>query len=245
METAFHPLKPDQSFRFACHPEVPCFNQCCRDLTQHLTPYDILRLKQRLKLDSSHFLSAHTIESTGPRSGLPIIALKPVGAERLCPFVSARGCTVYSDRPASCRTYPLARAVGIHPTTGERMEQFALVREPHCRGFTCGQGPSPERHSPLEWVADQGLEPYNEINDLLLGLIQHKRRLGKAPLNPGQRARFHLALYNLDEFRRRLAEGELPMPLTKNDKAVAALNGDDTDLLRFAISWAQATVFGA
>lgn len=240
MQPAFHPLIADQSFRFACHPEVPCFNQCCRDLTQLLTPYDILRLKQHLKCASAQFLSAHTIESTGPQSGLPIIALKPVGAERLCPFVGDQGCTVYSDRPASCRTYPLARAVGIHPATGERMEQFALIREPHCHGYSCDQ-----EQSAQEWVADQGLEPYNETNDRLLSLIQHKRRLGKAPLNPSQRARFHLALYNLDEFRLCLKEGDLPIPAPLSEMAVAALGGDDTDLLGFAIPWVQDVVFGS
>lgn len=248
MEPAFHPLTPDQTFRFACHPGVPCFNQCCRNLTQHLTPYDILRLKQHLKRSSAEFLSAHTLESTGPQSGLPIISLKPVGAERLCPFVSDRGCTVYPDRPASCRTYPLARGVGIHTATGERVEQFALIQEPHCQGFAPDQGQSPQKRlpkgqTPSEWVAGQGLEPYNEINDHLLGLIQHKRRRGKAPLNPSQRALFHLALYNLDEFRIRLQEGELAAPGSLTDDAAAALNGDDTHLLGFAIQWAGATLF--
>lgn len=238
MESAFHPLTPDQSFRFACHPGVTCFNQCCRNLTQHLTPYDILRLKHLLEISSAQFLSTHTIESTGPQSGLPIITLKPVAAERLCPFVSDQGCTVYPDRPASCRTYPLARGVGIHPATGQRMEQFALIREPHCQGFACDQ-----EQTAAVWVADQGLEAYNEMNDRMLSLIQHKRRQGRAPLNLGQRARFHLALYNLDAFRNRLTKGELPVPSPLTETAAAALNGDDTHLLGFAIQWVEATVF--
>ena len=240
MESAFHPLTRDQRFRFACHPEVPCFNQCCRDLTQHLTPYDILRLKQNLKLQSAQFLSTYTIESTGPRSGLPIIALKPVGAERLCPFVSDLGCTVYPDRPASCRTYPLARGVGIDPATGEPMEQFALIREPHCHGFACDQ-----EQTAATWVADQGLEPYNEMNDLLLALIQQKHKLGKAPLMPSQRAPFHLALYNLDDFRSRLSQGGLGVPAPMLAALETALKGDDSDLLRFAVRWIQATVFSS
>lgn len=238
MESAFHPLTPDQSFRFACHPGVACFNQCCRDLTQHLTPYDILRLKHHLEISSAQFLNAHTMESTGPQSGLPIITLKPVGAERLCPFVSAKGCTVYPNRPASCRTYPLARGVGIHPATGERMEQFALIRESHCRGFACDQ-----EQTAAVWVADQGLEPYNEMNDRMLSLIQHKRRRGRAPLNPSRRAQFHLALYNLDAFRHSLAQSELPVPAPLTEAAATAMNGDDTRLLGFAIQWVDATVF--
>lgn len=242
MESVFHPLAPDLPFRFACHPGVPCFNQCCRDLTQLLAPYDILRLKQHLKLSSMQFLAAHTIESTGPQSGLPIIALKPVGPEHLCPFVSDRGCTVYPDRPASCRIYPLARAVGIHPVTGERTEQFALIREPHCHGFGPEHSTAPRKQSATQWVAGQGLDRYNEMNDLMLDLIQQKRRLGKAPLNPSKRAQFHLALYNIDQFRAHLAKNDLPIPAPLSEKATVAMNGNDNDLLRFAIQWVRATL---
>ena len=35
-------------FSFACHPDVPCFTKCCSDLDLALTPYDVLRLKNRL-----------------------------------------------------------------------------------------------------------------------------------------------------------------------------------------------------
>ena len=37
-------------FRFACHPGVVCFTECCRDLKLLLTPYDVIRLKNRLGL---------------------------------------------------------------------------------------------------------------------------------------------------------------------------------------------------
>ena len=30
-------LAPGERFRFACHPEVPCFNACCSDLSLMLT----------------------------------------------------------------------------------------------------------------------------------------------------------------------------------------------------------------
>ena len=43
-------LSEDSSFTFACHPGVPCFNDCCGDVNIFLTPYDILRLKQALNM---------------------------------------------------------------------------------------------------------------------------------------------------------------------------------------------------
>jgi len=36
-------LTRDDTFTFACHPGVSCFNQCCRDVNIFLTPYDIIR----------------------------------------------------------------------------------------------------------------------------------------------------------------------------------------------------------
>jgi Fe-S-cluster containining protein len=238
MEPAFEALTTDQAFYFACHPVVPCFNHCCRDLTQHLTPYDIVRLRQGLDLTSGAFLKTYTIESTGPRSGLPIIALKPVGEERLCPFVTANGCRVYEDRPASCRIYPLARAVGVRPDSGERIEQFALIREPHCQGFHANRS-----QTAALWVAEQGLEPYNAMNDLLLGLIQQKRRRSRTSLSPSEGTLFSLALYDLDAFHIRLGNGDLPGPTAPEAAVRKALEGDDTDLLRFAMQWVAAVLF--
>ena len=31
-------IKANERFCFDCHPQVPCFNQCCAELTLPLTP---------------------------------------------------------------------------------------------------------------------------------------------------------------------------------------------------------------
>ena len=54
-------LKPDSRFKFSCQPGVTCFNQCCRDVNILLTPYDVLRLKNRLGISSGEFLKKYTI----------------------------------------------------------------------------------------------------------------------------------------------------------------------------------------
>ena len=41
-------LGPDDTFQFACHPGVSCFNRCCGDVNIFLSPYDVLRLKTGL-----------------------------------------------------------------------------------------------------------------------------------------------------------------------------------------------------
>ena len=44
------PIGINETFGFACHKKVSCFNHCCKDLNQTLTPYDVLRLKIQLKI---------------------------------------------------------------------------------------------------------------------------------------------------------------------------------------------------
>ena len=113
----------DGEFSFACHPGVPCFTECCRDLKLMLTPYDIVRLKNRLGLTAGDFLDHYGSTCFDEQRNLPTMALKMrEDARKTCPFVSRDGCTLYEDRPAACRIYPLARASRLHPLHGTVQE---------------------------------------------------------------------------------------------------------------------------
>ena len=50
-------LNLDSEFQFHCHKGIACFNACCKNIDIQMTPYDIVRLKQRLEMNSSEFLS--------------------------------------------------------------------------------------------------------------------------------------------------------------------------------------------
>jgi len=54
-------LGPTDSFEFSCHPGVKCFNKCCSDVNIVLTPYDVLRMKNRLGITSTEFLDTYTL----------------------------------------------------------------------------------------------------------------------------------------------------------------------------------------
>ena len=179
MDDQLTALGVDEAFRFACGPEVACFNDCCRDLNQALTPYDVLRLKRGLGLPSGCFLARFTRRHTGPGSGLPVVSLAPADPQtRACPFVSAAGCRVYPDRPASCRTYPLVRAVRRSQETGAAVPSYFILTEPHCRGFAGNR-----TQTARQWVADQGIGDYNAENDRMLDVIRLKNRLRRGPLH--------------------------------------------------------------
>ena len=239
METDFMPLELDDEFKFACSPEVPCFNQCCRDINQYLTPYDIYRLKNRLKMNSGDFLNKHTVEHIGPQTGLPIVSLKALPHEDLrCPFVADEGCQVYEDRPASCRTYPLARAVSQSRQTGQLIENYALMQEPHCQGFA-----QQRTQTVREWIQDQEIAEYNRFNDMLMTIISLKNQNKRRPLDLREQHLFRLALYDLDAFRQHLQTQGLPEGLHLAEGELEKLLADEKQLLAFGHRWLRWMLF--
>jgi len=233
MEPEITPIAPDQTFRFACSNCVACFNECCRDLNQFLTPYDILRLKNRLGLRSNRFLELFTTQHTGPETGFPVIALKPVdGAELKCPFVKTSGCSVYSDRPSSCRIYPLVRALSRSRETGETTEHFAYLKESYCLGHE-----QEKTQTAREWIERQGLAPYNEQNDRLMEIIALKNHLKPGPLDLATGRMFHLALYDLDNFRRKIFKNGLLIDFIVEEALLTRAKKDDATLLQIGYAW--------
>ena len=74
-----HELTLDDAFQFRCHPGIDCFNACCRNIDITLTPYDIIRLKRRLKLDSDAFVASYTTPFELDFHGLPGLKLAMPG----------------------------------------------------------------------------------------------------------------------------------------------------------------------
>jgi len=239
MENNMIQLSADDTFSFTCSNEVRCFNYCCKDLNQFLTPYDILRLKNHLNMESNLFLEKYTFQQIGPETGLPIISLKTDPAFELkCPFVTQSGCSVYENRPSSCRTYPLIRLISRSRDTGKITEQYVLLKESHCHGFNNGR-----KWTLWEWIEDQGLAVYNEMNDLLMEIISLKNRLIPGQLDIKAKHIFHMACYDLDTFRRHVVEKELLKGSDMDVSSRDAVEMHDTRLLRIGLKWLKHAIF--
>ena len=238
MEENFIPLSPNDKFRFSCASRLSCFNECCRDLNQYLTPYDILRLKNSLGISSGVFLKTYTSHHTGPETGLPVITLKTDSASgSICPFVTPSGCKVYKDRPSSCRTYPLARLVSRNRESGRLSEYYMTIKETHCLGFNNGK-----EQTVREWIIEEDIEPYNRMNDMLMEILSLKNQIIPGELDIKSGYLFRMALYDLDAFRSHLFSNEIETG-DFNEEDINAAKQDDMALLRVAFSWVKQNLF--
>lgn len=225
----------DSSFRFACHGGVACYTSCCRDLDMPLYPYDLLRLKQRLEIDSETLLRRHTRLGAGSHPYFPAVKLRMADNEAaLCPFLGPAGCTIYTDRPSACRTYPLERAVDRSPARGRPEEYYFLTRHPYCLGH------GEERSRTVrEWLRDQQLFDYNTMNDLWAEVdtvFAGNPWRGEGAAGPRQQLAF-MACYNLDAFRRFTTETRLLDRFRMDRARRRDIERDDRALLKFGFDW--------
>jgi len=235
----FHPLDREKRFCFACHPGVACFTECCRQLDLVLTPYDVLRLKNRLQMHSGRFLEQYVIVEWDERVIFPQCYLTMVDdGQASCVFVSPEGCTVYEDRPSACRAYPVGRGAA-QKAHGRVEECYVLVKEPHCLGFA-----ESSSQTPGEYFTSQGLEEYNRFNDKLMAVLHHEKIMKGYRLSRPQLDQFLLALYNLDMFRQEMGDGRIAMKRPLSTVELQGLAGDDNKLLILGIAWLQQELFG-
>lgn len=229
-----------KGFKFSCHPGVSCFTECCRNLNLLLTPYDVLRLKNRLGLSSGDFLDRFAECGFDEDRNLPLMYLQ-MNEDELgtCPFVTARGCSVYEDRPSACRIYPVARAARINGVDGSVIENYFLLTEDHCRGFMEDRSWKTD-----EWLADQGLGQYYKSNDLWMEIVTHPG-LRKVNLSPGQQDLFFLGSYDSDRFRDMVFGTHFLRAFEISDDELEKLRNDGSALLELAFRWIRFSLVGA
>ena len=236
----FQQISTDQQFAFSCHSGIPCFTECCRELDLALTPYDILRIKRHLNLSSSKFLEQYVIIEWEKEQLFPTCYLTMIDDGRAsCVFVRSTGCSVYADRPGSCRAYPLGRGVSRNNDTAAT-ESLVLLKEPHCRGFEATNDQTVNRY-----LLDQGMELYNRFNDILLPLLQNPG-IQQQKFRPSRQQldQYILALYDLDQFRRQLTDGGIALHHPLTPQQLKGLTGDDEELLLLGLSWLMQEFFG-
>jgi hypothetical protein len=227
----------NSAFQFACHSGVSCFTHCCRKLELFLYPYDIIRLKRRLAITSEEFLDKYAGVTQGGNPYFPAVILRMLAnEEHLCPFLEAKGCRVYEDRPSACRTYPLERAVDRSPSSGKGDDYYFMTNHPYCKGH------EEERTWTIkEWLQDQHLIYYNMMDDLwaeMDTLFSKNPWMGEGAAGPRQRLAF-MVCYNIDGFRGYALEHQLFRHFKLSKAEIREMEKDDEALLRFGFKWLQ------
>jgi len=228
----------DDGFTFGCHPGVPCFNECCSDVNIFLTPYDVLRMKNRLGMDSAEFLEQYTQIPVQKAQKFPVVMFKLGDDEKkTCQLVGEQGCTIYEDRPWPCRMYPLGMA---SPKEGAEDEEFYfLMKEDECEGFS-----ETNKWTVREWLDDQGMASYDEFGRLYKEITLHDYFAEGKTLGPEKIEMFYMACYDLDSFRRFVFESTFLKRFDVQQETLDKIREDDEELLRFAFRWVKFAMYG-
>ena len=231
-----HPLANKEKFSFDCHSGVDCYMSCCRNVEMFLYPYDVLRLKEYLKIPSQEFMENYTTVVKGvSHPYFPAVMLRLVDDEnKSCPFLTEDGCGVYMDRPSACRTYPLERGVDRSPEKWMSGEFYLMTNHDYCHGHS-----EEKQFTVKKWVRDQRLDDYNMMNDMWAEVdtvFSSNPWAGEGSGGPKQQVAFTVC-YDIDNFRLMLAKHSLldRFTIPKNQKR--RIMESDTELLKFGFEW--------
>lgn len=226
-------LGADDKFSFECHKGLDCFNRCCHDVNIFLTPYDVLRIKEHLGISSESFLDRYCIIPFSRNQKYPVVVLRmEEDDEKSCPFLrEPEGCSIYEDRPWSCRIYPLGRAAP--PKGGDEGGTFYfLLKEEHCLGSEANR-----EWTVAQWLSDQGVEEYDRAGEQFQEIVQHERLQGENVLTPEAMDMLFMVCYDIDRFRRFIFESKFLKMFQVAGDTLEALRTDDEALMKFGFDW--------
>ena len=156
----------DDRFCFECQ---QC-GDCCFCCEIVVTPYDIMRLCQGLRITTGEFLDRYGQITLGPESGLPVCWLDFEKVQRWrggdeqfppCPFLALEGehfaCGVYPYRPSCCRSFPVFRMA-------EAGGEFKF----YLQQVSCPAGETDREYTVGQWIGHEGLAAYHRENERFL-----------------------------------------------------------------------------
>jgi Fe-S-cluster containining protein len=226
--------------QFDCHPGVSCWNACCKRADVTLTPYDVIRMKQRLGMDSGEFLQVHAVPYRMDQDGIPGLKLR-TDEEGACLFVTDEGCSIYSDRPTACRYYPLG-LMAVKPADAKADESHCFfVKEDHCKGH------QEDRVRIIhDYRKDLGIVDYDGYNREWLQILLKKNSSGPSvgQLPETTLQLFFMASFDMDRFRRFVMSEQFQSTYALEGSAYEVLQQEDVALMQFAVRFMKQAFFG-
>lgn len=240
-------LTPTDEFNFRCHKGVSCWNECCHGADVTLTPYDILTLAKHFDVRPVKFVEDYTVPAIHPGSNLPVPKLVMTGkaGDGPCVFMDDdTGCTVYDSRPATCRYYPLGLGAVKMKGQEQREDMYFLVKEDHCKGHA-----EDNRQSVDAFRKDQGVEPYDLLNERWVGILMKMASwrsiggpMGK-DVSPQTKKMFYMISTDPDRFRQFVFETKFLDTYEIDADMVEAMRKKDEVLLQLGFDWLMNVMF--
>lgn len=231
----------EKEIQFECKKGISCWNACCSNIDISLTPYDILRLKNRLDITSTRFLQDYTVPYEMEKDGIAGVKFRPVENGTACRFMRPEGCAVYEDRPTACRYYPVALLSMRKQDEYVDQDSYALVKEDHCKGHA-----EPRRLTIADYRRDQGLEQYDDLGRGWRQLVLKKKSSGPSIGKPSLRSRqlFFMACYDVDRFRTFVLSEQFRDLFALPDEELAHFMKHEEALMEFAFRFLRQVMFG-
>lgn len=235
-------LNEHDPFAFDCYPGIACFNQCCRNLNLFLYPYDVIRLKARLKMSSDRFIDHYVAVVLREANHFPDVLLRMSDeAGSACPFVTPSGCSVYFDRPDTCRKFPMEQAVQRQSDSGKIQRLYFFKPPEFCRG------PRENRTwTPAEWARDPDDMLYDTLTlewAKLKALLQNDPWGREGPDGAKAKMTF-MAMYNIDAFREFIFKSSFLHRYKIQAVLLKKIEKDDVELIRLAFDWVRFYLWG-
>jgi len=235
-------ITDSETFLFSCHNKLECFNLCCRNLNLFLYPYDIIRLKQNLNLSSNKFIDRYIdIVMRSPSFFPEVLLTMADNKEKTCPFLSETGCSVYPDRPYSCRTFPVEQGV-FYDANKKKTKLIHFFRPPD---FCLGKHENKE-WTPNSWIMNQEAVLYNKM------IVKWSSIKSLFTSNPwgsegadGPKAKMSfMAAYNIDSFREFVFSSTFLKRYRIKPDLKKKIKKNDVELLQLGFSWIKLYLWG-
>jgi Fe-S-cluster containining protein len=235
-------LEKNDTFSFHCHSELVCFNRCCHNLNLFLYPYDIVRLKDRFNITADRFIDTYVDVILRNSNFFPEVLLRmSEDKDRACPFLIKTGCSVYPDRPDTCRMFPLEQGL-LYDAKSKKTKRIHYFRP---ADFCLGQYENKKWTTQL-WSRDQDAVIYNDMTARwaeLKRLFQKDPWGIEGPKGPKGKMAF-MATYNMDRFRDFVFNSSFLKRYKVKSALLKKIRVHDVELMKFGFEWVKYFIWG-
>lgn len=217
-------LSVNSKFKFECNKGISCFGKCCRESILYLHPYDILPMKKRLEITSEEFLKKYTYYHIDEKTSQIFVILKMP-----CPFFSAKGCSIYTERPIECRYFPVGALFYRNPTSNEDECKIAylLNEESNCLGLR-----EDSEWTIGTWKTSQGIDEFEDLHREWKKIMMMANISGEL-----DQAQIYIAGYDLDRFRRFIFNSRFLNIVDVDDEEISEIKTNDLVLMKFSFKY--------